>query len=108
MRIEHGPAWFRIDLAPGALLSVNRDASRWALLTGFEFGLRRLALEPYARGDVLFASQPFDAVQLGVAIGARWERGSLFGKMEARLRPFELEVAGATSWGMQLASGVRF
>lgn len=109
-----GPLRLRLEAAPGLLLSVNRDASRGALVAGLEVAVVTDALAPYVRGDVALSTRALDRddfAQTGVALGMRAELGGGFVMAELRAQPdgpASLAADGATPWGGTIAGGMRF
>ena len=104
----------RVDLEPGLLLSVNRDASSVALLGAFEAAMRLGSFAPGLRLTSLFTSRPRDTndfSQTTAAAFLRWDGARLFGGAEVVTgidEPQGLTRADQTSWGATLNAGARF
>jgi len=104
----------RVDLEPGALVSVNRDASSVALLGAFEAAMRIGSVSPGVRLTSLFTSRPRDTndfSQSTVAAFLRWSGDHAFGGAEAVTgidEPQGLTRRDQTSWGVSLNAGARF
>lgn len=115
VRASHalGPLRGTVDVEPGLLVSVNRDASRAAVVASAELALPG-AVTPYVSLSIFASTRPLDAndaAQTGAALGARWELGTAFGWAEGRMQldgPAGVTQRYATWWGGTIGAGVRF
>jgi hypothetical protein len=104
---------FTLEVEPGLLISVNRDASRVALLTTGEVAVRAGGVTPYVALSFVLSSRALegdDFAQTGAALGVRQELGAFFAWSELRLQldgPAGLGDRYATFWGATLGVGAR-
>lgn len=108
------PLEFRVDLEPGALVSVNRNPSYLALIVAVEGAVHIQSLTTGLRWTLLLTSRPLDLhdfAQNTAAVFARYDRARLFGWAELVTGldgPQGFGARSATSWGATLGAGLRF
>lgn len=109
-----GPIRLSVDLEPGLLVSVNRDASRAALVTSVEAALVSPVVSPFVGLSMLASTRPLDRddfAQTGLTLGVRHDLGTFFVWSEARLQldgPQGVGQPNATFFGATLGGGARF
>ena len=84
-----GALQLNLELEPGLLVSVNRDASRAALVATAEVAATWANVSPYAALSCVASTRALesrDFAQTGAAIGVRQDLGRLFAWSEGRLQ----------------------